>query len=158
MKKKEIYRYILGILGVEAVGVLASILTRQQQKTFSRDALQPALTPPPAVFGIVWTILYGLMGFGAVRVSLQPQSKVRDWGLNLFAVQLILNFFWSLIFFNAQAYGLAVVWLLVLLGAVMVMSVLFYRVDKIAGLSQIPYILWLSFAAYLSIGVWRLNR
>lgn len=157
MLRKSIGKYIFGILAVEAVGAVATLLTRTAQKEFNMEAVQPALTPPPAVFGIAWGILYALMGFAVVRVALQPGSNDRSWGMNLFAVQLILNFFWTLIFFNARAYGLAVIWLLVLLGVVIAMAVRFYKVDKIAGLSQIPYILWLCFASYLTFGVWQLN-
>ena len=68
-----------------------------------------------------------------------------------------MNFFWSLIFFNAGAYGAALLWLLILLVLAAAMTLAFYRVDKAAGLLQIPYLLWLSFAAVLNYGVWQLN-
>ena len=98
------------------------------------------------------------MGYGAARVYLASPGGDRNTGLNLFAVQLIVNFFWSLIFFNARAYGFALLWLLLLLGLVAAMTVYFWKVDKRAALTQIPYILWLIFAAYLNVGVWYLNR
>ena len=71
--------------------------------------------------------------------------------------QLVVNFFWSLIFFNLQAFGFAFFWLLVLLALVIWMACVFYKVDPLAGFLQIPYIVWLVFAAYLSAGVWILN-
>jgi tryptophan-rich sensory protein len=77
--------------------------------------------------------------------------------LNLFITQLILNFFWSLIFFNAAAYALATAWLLALWAVVLAMIWLFYGVDRLAAWLQIPYLIWLTFAAYLTIGVWMLN-
>lgn len=73
-------------------------------------------------------------------------------------MQLIINFFWSPIFFNAQAYGLALLWLLVLWGLVLAMILAFRKTDKKAALLQIPYLLWLTFAVYLNWGVWQLNR
>jgi tryptophan-rich sensory protein len=68
-----------------------------------------------------------------------------------------VNFFWSLIFFNAQAFGFAVIWLLLLWVLVLLMMLEFYKVDKFAALLQIPYLVWLTFALYLNIGVWYLN-
>lgn len=79
-------------------------------------------------------------------------------GLNLFAAQLIVNFFWSLIFFNAQAYGFSLLWLLLLWVLVLWMILTFQKVDPLAAKLQIPYLLWLTFAAYLNFGVWNLNR
>ena len=97
------------------------------------------------------------MGIGAARVSLAPKSKERSLGLNLFVIQLIVNFFWSPIFFNAQAFGTALLWLILLWLLVLAMILVFRKVDKSAGNIQIPYLLWLTFAAYLNYGVWQLN-
>ena len=126
-------------------------------EAFRETVRQPPLSPPAIVFPIVWTILYALMGIGAARISVAPDSQNRRRGLNLFIIQLIVNFFWSLIFFNAQAYGFAFLWLLLLWFLVLWMAVSFYRVDPAAALLQIPYLLWLTFAAYLNYGVWMLN-
>jgi tryptophan-rich sensory protein len=98
------------------------------------------------------------MGFSAARISLTPPSPERSKGLNLYIAQLVVNFFWSLIFFNAQAYGFAFVWLLLLWALVLWMILTFYKVDPLAAKLQIPYLLWLTFAAYLNAGVWYLNR
>ena len=78
--------------------------------------------------------------------------------MNLFIAQLILNFFWSLIFFNLQAYGLSLLWLLTIWVLVLLMILSFRKVDPLAAVLQIPYLLWLTFAAYLNAGVWYLNR
>ena len=78
--------------------------------------------------------------------------------MNLFVIQLVMNFFWSLIFFNAQAYGFALVWLLGMWLIIVAMIIAFSRVDRTAALLQIPYLLWVTFAAYLNYGVWMLNR
>lgn len=78
--------------------------------------------------------------------------------MNLFIAQLVLNFFWSLIFFNLQAYGLAFLWLVAIWILVLLMILSFWKVDPLAAKLQIPYLLWLSFAAYLNAGVYYLNR
>lgn len=157
MKKTTWKPYVLWILLAEAVGALSGWLTREGTQLFSETVAKPPLTPPSLVFPIVWGILYALMGIGAARISLTEPSEDRSRGLNLFVAQLIVNFFWSLIFFNAQAYGFAFFWLLLLWGLVLWMTLTFRKVDTIAAWLQVPYLLWLTFAAYLNIGVWRLN-
>lgn len=116
------------------------------------------MSPPPLVFPIVWGILYALMGISAARISLSESSPQRSRGLNLFVVQLIVNFFWSPIFFNAQAFGFAFIWLLLLWALVLAMILTFREIDPLAAWLQIPYLIWLTFAAYLNLGVWYLNR
>ena len=141
-----------------AVGALSGWLSREGSEVFSQTVIQPPLSPPAILFPIVWTILYALMGIGAAQVSLTPSSPERSRSLNLVVIQLVVNFFWSLIFFNAQAYGFAFLWLLLLWVLVLLMILAFRKVDPLAALLQIPYLLWLTFAAYLSFGVWYLNR
>ena len=150
--------YVFWILLAEAAGALSGWLSREGSEVFSQTVTQPPLSPPAILFPIVWTILYALMGIGAARVSLAPPSPQRSRGLNLFIIQLVVNFFWSLIFFNAQAYGFAFLWLLLLWVLVLRMILAFRKVDPLAAWLQIPYLLWLTFAAYLSFGVWYLNR
>ena len=125
---------------------------------FSQTAIQPPLSPPAILFPIVWSILYAFMGVSAARVWLSQPSEDRSNGLNLFVAQLVVNFFWSLIFFNAGAYGFAFLWLLLLWALVFAMILTFRKVDPLAAYLQIPYLLWLTFAAYLNFGVWYLNR
>lgn len=150
--------FALFILLAEAVGLLSGWLTRSGVENFSQTVVQPPLSPPGWVFPVVWTILYALMGYGAARVYRTAGGKARSLGLNLFVVQLVINFFWSPIFFNAKAYGFALLWLLLLLDLVLAMAYVFGKTDRKAALSQIPYILWLCLAAYLNYGVWQLNR
>ena len=125
---------------------------------YAQTIVKPPLSPPGWVFPVVWTLLYALMGTGAARIYLAPPSKARSLGLNLFIVQLVVNFFWSPIFFNLQTFGLAFFWLLLLWGLVLWMILAFRKVDPLAAKLQIPYLLWLTFAAYLNLGVWYLNR
>ena len=141
-----------------AVGVLSGFLSMGGMEVYANSVIKPTLTPPGWLFPAVWSVLYTLMGISAARIWLIPESIQRSRGLNLYVVQLIVNFFWSLIFFNAQAFGLAVIWLLLLWVLVLLMIVQFYKVDRLAAILQIPYLIWLTFAAYLSIGVWYLNK
>ena len=157
MKNTKIRTYAFWILLAEAAGLLSGLLSRAGSETLSESVNQPPLSPPAIVFPIVWTILYALMGISAARINLAPQSPLRSRGLNLFVAQLVVNFFWSLIFFNAKAYGFAFLWLLLLWFLVLWMILTFWKVDPLAALLQIPYLLWLTFAAYLSYGVWMLN-
>ncbi len=141
----------------EAVGALSGWLARDGMRIFNDSVAQPPLSPPAIVFPIVWGILYALMGIGAARIYLSARSSVRSTGLNIYFTQLIVNFFWSLLFFNAQAFGFAFFWLLLLWGLVFWMILTFRKVDPNAATLQIPYLLWLTFAAYLNLGVWYLN-
>lgn len=102
-------------------------------------------------------ILFVLMGIGAARIYLSRKGVPRTRALALFVIQLAFNFFWSIIFFNFQLFGLALVWLLALWVLIVLMTVAFYRVDRPAGLMQLPYLLWVTFALYLNGGVWLLN-
>lgn len=125
---------------------------------YTQQIVQPPLSPPAIVFPIVWTILYALMGIGAARVSLSEKSPQKDRALNIFVAQLVVNFFWSLFFFNLQAFGFAYLWLLLLIVLVALMVYAFWQVDPLAGILQLPYLLWVIFASYLNLGVWLLNR
>ena len=157
MFKKNWKVYVLWILVAEAVGGLSAWLTREGTKVFSETVAQPPLSPPMLLFPIVWGILYLLMGISAARIYLEPPSLSRSRGLNLYVAQLIVNFFWSLIFFNALAFGFAFFWLLLLWVLVLLMILTFRKTDPIAAWLQVPYLLWLTFAAYLNLGVWLLN-
>ena len=157
MNKKPWKTYVLWIAICEAVGFLAGILTRQGTKIYAQTAIKPPLTPPGWLFPVVWVVLYALMGIGAARITLAPSSAGRSRGLNLMVTQLVVNFFWPLLFFNAGVYGFALLWLLVLWGLVLWMILVWRKVETLAAWLQIPYLLWLSFAVYLNAGVWYLN-
>lgn len=154
-EKWKIYGLWIGL--AEAVGLLSGLMSREGIARYGQSVIKPPLSPPQILFPVVWGVLYALMGIGAGRVYLAANGPQRNRGLNLFVAQLIVNFFWSLIFFNLQAFGLAFFWLLVLLTLVIWMTYTFYKIDPPAVWLQIPYIVWLTFAAYLCAGVWALN-
>ncbi|MBR2928838.1 MAG: tryptophan-rich sensory protein [Oscillospiraceae bacterium] len=146
------------VLLTELVGGLSGFLTRKGSKVYQATIRKPPLSPPGVVFPIVWGILFALMGIGAARIWRAPPSQERTRSLRLFFTQLGFNFFWSIIFFNLQAFGFALLWLAALWVLIVMMINSFRKVDRLAALLQIPYLLWVSFAAYLNFGVWRLNR
>ena len=158
MKRQSWKPYVFWILFTEGVGFLSGWLTREGVDLFNATAQQPPLSPPSLLFPIVWTILYALMGIGAARIYLAPASNARSRALLIYLLQLAFNFFWSILFFNLQNYALAFFWLLALWGLILWMILFFYRVDKTAAMLQIPYFMWVTFAAYLNFGVWMLNR
>lgn len=146
-------QYIVNIAVTLAIGGLSSILTNDGQKAFSQLFEQSSLTPPPWVFPVVWTILYVLMaiGYTMAQSCSNPRGKILYW------VQLGFNFLWSVWFFNLHMFLFSFIWLIALLVLVILMAREFYQCRKIAGLLQIPYILWLIFAGYLNYMVFILN-
>ena len=154
-KKWKVYAFWIGLS--LAIGLLSGLLSRPGMEGFQETVRQPPLSPPAFLFPVVWTALYILMGIGAARIWLTEPSALRSKGINLFVAQLVVNFFWSLIFFDARAFSLAFIWLLLLWGLVLWMILTFRKVDRLAANLQLPYLLWLTFAAYLSAGVWFLN-
>lgn len=158
MKIRTWKTYACWIIFTEAVGALSGWLTREGAEIYNATIEKPALSPPAIVFPIVWGILFALMGIGAARIYTSPASDARSRSLLLFFTQLAFNFFWSIIFFNFQNFLFAFIWLIILWGLILSMLLSFRKVDKIAAWLQIPYLVWVTFAAYLNLGVWILNR
>lgn len=156
-RKNVLLTDLIGILVAEGVGALSGWLSRDGAKAYSATIVQPPLSPPPLAFPVVWGILFALMGVSAARVWRAPPSGARTRGLALFGVQLAFNFCWSLLFFNLQAFGFSLLWLLVLWALILWMLLTFRQVDRWAARLQLPYLLWVTFAAYLNLGVWVLN-
>ncbi len=157
MESKSWKSYVFFIILSLGVGVLAALLTMAGTELYSEGLIRPPLAPPAWLFPVVWTVLYILMGVGAARIWQSPPTELRQRGLNIYIVQLIVNFFWSLILFNAQAYGFAFLWLLLLWTLILWMILTYYKVDKLAAWLQIPYLLWVTFAGYLNFAIWQLN-
>ena len=150
----KIIIYIKAILLPVLVGALVGIIT---SGSMDYNMLQkPPLAPPGAVFPIVWTILYILMGisYGILKANNQTDEEI-DW---IYYIQLAINALWSIIFFNFKWRLFAFVWIILLAVAIISMIRKFYNKNKIAGLLQIPYILWVIFATYLNFGFYILNR
>lgn len=137
------------------VGGLTSLLTMNSMQIYS-EINQPKLSPPGWLFPIVWTILFILMGISSYIVW-NSNSGNKLLGLTVYAAQLIVNFTWSLVFFNGQKYNLAVFIILILLGLIILNIYLFSKINKLAGWLLVPYLLWVAFATYLNIAIAILN-
>lgn len=147
---------IISILIPLTVGGLSALLTRNNMDVYG--ALdQPPLAPPGWVFPVVWTILYTLMGISSYLIY-TSDSLYKKSALKAYAAQLIVNFLWTIIFFNLQAYFFAFLWLILLLVLIVLMIAGFSRINKTAAYLQIPYLLWVMFAGYLNFGIYMLNR
>lgn len=147
--------YIISILIALGTGVLSGFLSRSGMKDYAA-LVKPPLAPPGWVFPVVWTILFILMGVGAAIVY-TTRSSSQGKALRIYALQLVVNFFWSILFFRFGWRLPAFFWLLILIVLVAAMIRQFYKVSPLAAVLQIPYFLWLCFAAYLNLAIWWLN-
>lgn len=154
----NLVKYVICVVLVELSGFIVGMLMREGTKIYSESIVQPPLSPAPVVFPIAWTILYALMGIGIARVLMAEASGARTAAMGFFFAQLVFNLAWSFIFFGAQRFDLAFVWLVILFILALLMAVFFKRVDAVAMYMQIPYLIWLMFAGYLNLGVWVLNK
>ena len=158
MNKKIRWKELILSLAIPlAVGGLSSLITKDAMKSF--EALrQPLLSPPAWMFPVVWTVLYLLMGLACYQVvTSEASAPRRRRALTFYGLQLAANFLWSLLFFLLGLYLTAFLWILVLWLLIFVCTVLFYYIRNSAGKLMIPYILWVTFAVYLNLGIYLLN-
>ncbi|MDD6735862.1 MAG: tryptophan-rich sensory protein [Clostridiales bacterium] len=148
---KKYKPYIVQSVIALAVGALSFILVRRGFNEFNSIS-KPFLTPPPAVYPAVWTLLFILMG-----VSAGITSKIQGRIPFVYWLQLFVNFLWPIIFFGMKAYLFAFVWLVLLWILIISMIMEFKRIDKRAAYLQIPYLIWVTFAGYLNFSVWLMN-
>ena len=150
-------QYALWIGLTEIVGGVSALLSREGMRLYESAVTQPPLAPPMWLFPVVWTLLYALMGISAARIGVKPQSAAAAFGQKLYFTQMLINFFWSIIYFNLQAYWAAFWWLLILWCLVLAMILCYSEEDRTAAWLQVPYLAWLTFAAYLNFWVARNN-
>ena len=140
------------------IGILAGLLTKNSMEVFLMVE-NPPLSPPAWLFPVVWTILYILMGISSYLILTSgAEFKEIAAAIRLYIYQLIVNFLWPTFFFNFRWYFFSFLWLVLLWILVFLMIRKFYTISKTAAILNIPYVLWLSFAGYLNIGIWWLNR
>ena len=142
-QKPDFRKLLIAVGSALAVGGLSALLSLSGFSEYGSGTVQPSVAPPAWLFPVVRTVLYILMGVGAYLVHITT-SPDRKKALIVYAVQLVLNFAWTPIFFSLKAYLLAFIWILLLWVAVLVMTVLFFKVRETAGLLQIPYLLWVT--------------
>ena len=160
-KQKILSRDRVGLFAFIALCFLLSAaggaVTTTSVGTWFQVLQKPSFNPPDWIFAPVWTILYLLMAISGWLVWRAPQQKQRRLGLLVFAVQLVLNFTWSLLFFGLQRVDLALVNIIALLLVIIANAGLFRRVVPLAGILFAPYILWVAFASVLNASIWMLN-
>lgn len=156
-KSNQAIKLIVWILVVETIGALSGMLAGDIQEKYNSLQL-PVLSPPDVVFGPVWIILYlliGVCGFLIMRDSQNQHQRLVN--LSLFSGQLLANFLWSLVFFGGNYYWLGVGIILILDGLVISCIITFKKINRLAMYLLIPYLIWILFATYLTIGVAILN-
>lgn len=152
-KKKLVKAVAIPLL----VGAIAGLLTMNGMKAFEELA-KPLLSPPGWLFPVVWTILYILMGVAYYLVNRSGGSeKAVDEANTIYALQLIANFIWPILFFGFHWYFLSFIWLVLLWFLILLTIHMFGKVSKKAAFLMIPYLLWVTFAGYLNLGIWWLN-
>lgn len=152
---KKIIPFAVSLLISLGTGGFSAFLTKDNMSVYS-GINRPALSPPPEVFPVVWSILFVLMGISAALVWCSERRK-SDSALLFYGAQLVFNFCWSIIFFNFRAFGFAFFWLMILLVLIGITAYGFYRTEKAAGLLLLPYFIWVLFAGYLNFAIWMLN-
>jgi benzodiazapine receptor len=151
-------KVLLSIIICELVGIFGSVATTPAIPGWYASLKKPSFNPPNWVFGPVWTLLYALMGISAYLVWNRGwEKKEVRIALVIFGIQLILNTLWSFIFFKFQSPGWALVEIIVLWLAILVTVLNFMKISKPAGWLLVPYLLWVSFAAFLNFSIFRLN-
>ncbi len=141
-----------------AVGGLSAYLTMGAMETFE-SLKQPPLSPPGWLFPVVWTALFALMGIASYLVvrSPAPERTVKR-ALIFYGIQLGLNFFWTILFFNLGLYLVSFFWLILLWCFILLTTLQFAAIRRLAGYLMIPYLIWVAFAGYLNLAIFWLNR
>ncbi|WP_316810971.1 TspO/MBR family protein [Pedobacter heparinus] len=150
--------FIINIAIPLAVGAIGAFFTASSVKTWYVTLAKPSFNPPNEIFAPVWTSLYILMGISAYLVW-QKRHTITQFPrtIAIYLIQLVLNLMWSFIFFYAHQLGVALFEIIALLLAVIINAWVFYKINKVAGLLFIPYILWVSFATVLTYNIFILN-
>jgi len=136
------------------VGGLSAFLSGSGMEKYE-SLLKPPLSPPSFLFPVVWTILYLLMGISYYIIC--QESEPCKASKLLYVSQLFVNFIWSILFFHFGLLGISFLWLVLLWVLILLMIISFYRCRPIAGILQIPYLLWVTFAGYLNLYIFLLN-
>lgn len=154
----KIVLLVVCITVCQLAGVIGSYFTDLSVTTWYPTLIKPSYTPPGWLIGVVWVVLYTLMGISLFLVlDSTPQSRIPTNALMPFGVQLLLNITWSGAFFGARSPLYALVVIAALWISIIITMKRFFDISRMAGVLLIPYILWVSFAAFLNYTIWRLN-
>ncbi len=139
-------------------GASGSLVTATSVREWYPDIQKPWWTPPSAVFGPVWTVLYLLMGVSAWLIWRNAEGSARRTALLIFVTQLVLNGIWSFLFFGFRSPGWAALEIVLLWSSIVATVLVFARISRLAAGLLLPYLLWVSYAAALNVAIWNLNR
>jgi tryptophan-rich sensory protein len=158
MKFSDPLKLLTAILLSELAGVIGSMFTTPSIRGWYAGLAKPDFAPPNWIFGPVWTMLFVLMGIAAFLVWRKGLNR-RDvrTALGLFIGQLILNTLWSIIFFGLHSPGGAFGEIIFLWLSILLTIIVFARISKPAAWLLVPYIVWVTFAAYLNFSIWMRN-
>jgi translocator protein len=154
---KSVPKLITSILICQAAGVIGSLFTISAISTWYPTLNQPYFRPPNSLFAPVWTILYTLIGISLYLILIKPLSKKRTEALKLFALHLVLNALWSIVFFGLHQIFLALVIIIVMVVTLVFIMKKFLSLDSRASGVLFPYLVWISFAMLLNFAFWILN-
>jgi len=157
MFKKSILPLLISILIVFSFGFIGSLFTSSSIVSWYAFINKPLFSPPNWIFAPVWTLLYILMGISAFLIWKKRDNLKTKQALIFYGIQLVLNAFWSIIFFGMHNPGLALLEIIILWIFILITLIKFYKINKTAGVLFIPYLLWVSFASILNYAVWILN-
>jgi len=132
-------------------------VTADSVGTWYRTLQKPVFNPPDWLFAPVWTLLYLMIALAGWRVWRSRGLAGARAGMTAYAAQLALNLAWSFLFFGGRMIGIALAEIVLLLGAIGVNALLFWRIDRLAGWLLAPYAAWVAFACILNFALWRLN-
>ena len=151
-------KLIIAIIIPVAVGATSGFFTSSEIPGWYQTINKPTWNPPSWLFGPVWTTLYVMMGIALFLIWKSDASEsVKKTAILLFAAQLVLNFFWSFIFFNQHQIGWALVEIIIMWVFILLTIFAFAPISKTAAWLLIPYISWVSFATILNYTIWKLN-
>ena len=156
---KKLKPYIISVLLALAVGGLSAFFTKDSMDIYM-DINRPPLSPPSWIFPVVWGVLFVLMGISAAIVYTRREENpaAAKRGLRVYGISLVVNFLWSIIFFNYQAFLFAFIWLVLLWVLVLIYILQYRKISPLAAYLQIPYLAWITFAGYLTFMIYLLNR
>lgn len=153
----DIGALIISIIIAEGVGYLSASFS-MTSPAYYNELIKPPFAPPAWLFGPVWILLYLLMAIAAYRIWMHRNSKKGVYNaLFYYAVQLALNFLWSIIFFKYKLIAIAFFEIIILLIFIIITTIKFFKIDKVSGLLMVPYLLWVGFASVLNYFLWILN-
>lgn len=157
INRREFFGFVAFLALCLAVSAIGAAATATSVGSWYQTLVKPPFNPPNWIFAPVWTTLFFMMALAGWRVWRRDGLRQARSALMLFALQLVLNMVWSIVFFGLRSIGAALVEIVVLLLAILVTTLVFWQRDRVAGMLFVPYAAWVTFAAVLNAALWQLN-